>query len=165
MRLVATSSQTVGPFFHFGLTADGAVNAVPIPAGARRLGLTVRVTDGAEQPVGDAAIEVFYAPAAAPDSGCFFARLPTSADGTCTFELAEPAAHVNVCLFARGLLRHLHTRIYFEGHPAAAADPVLDRVPADRRHTLIARREATGADRWRFDLRLQGGDETVFFDL
>src|SRR5689334_18220864 len=89
---------------------DGAINAVPIPAGAQRLTLTVRVTDGAEQPVGDAVIEVFYAPAATPDGGCLFARLPTRDDGTCTFELAQPAAHVNVCLFARGLLRHLHTR-------------------------------------------------------
>lgn len=164
MTLVATGSQTVGPFFHFGLTADGAVNATPLPDGVPRIALTVRVTDGSGKPVDDAAVEVFYGLKASP-AGCLFARLPTMSDGTCTFELASPSAHINVCLFARGLLRHLHTRIYFDGDPGLASDPVLALVPEDRRATLLARRDAASPERWRFDLRLQGADETVFFDL
>lgn len=165
MTLVATSSQTVGPFFHFGLTRDGAVNATPLPEGVPHLALTVHVTDGEGQPVGDAAIEIFYAAAGSAEGPCLFARLPTLPDGTCTFEVAQPAGHVNVCFFARGLLRHLHTRIYFEGHPALATDAVLARVPDDRRPTLLARPVSPARDRWHFDLRLQGPDETVFFDL
>jgi protocatechuate 3,4-dioxygenase alpha subunit len=78
---------------------------------------------------------------------------------------ARQAAHVNVCLFARGLLRQLHTRIYFAGDPALDDDAVLSLVPADRRATLVARRDPSQEDRWVFDLRLQGNDETVFFDL
>jgi len=165
MTLIATSSQTVGPFFHFGLTAPGTANATPLPAGVARLTLTVSVHDGDDRPVDDAAVEIFYRAEAAPEAPCLFARLGTGDDGSCTFELARPAAQVNVCVFARGLLRHLHTRIYFEGDSALRTDPVLALVPEGRRGTLLARREQGNGDRWRFDIRLQGADETVFFDL
>ena len=223
--LVAVPSQTVGPFFHFGLTPEGTVTAVPLAAGAPRLELVVRVTDGDRQPVGDAMIEIWYAPeavAATPRTApvCIFARLPTAEDGSCTFALTPPAglasnttpggsrvqaddpaglrlqtedpargfrlqaevpdrgfrlqaedparasaAHVNVCVFARGLLRHLQTRIYFAGDPAIASDAVVALVPEDRRQTLVAAPDGARADRWIFDLRLQGADETVFFDV
>lgn len=169
--LVATGSQTVGPFFHFGLTPEGAVNAVAPPARLPQLELVVRVIDGEQQPVADAVVEIFYA--AEPGASLLFARLPTQADGACRFRIARPiadagsgrpaAAHVNLCLFARGLLRHLHTRIYFDGNTDLAGDAVLDLVPADRRHTLLARN--SGADTWVFELRLQGTNETVFFDV
>jgi protocatechuate 3,4-dioxygenase alpha subunit len=179
-RLVATSSQTVGPFFHFGLTAEGATNAADLPAGLPRAELVLRVRDGEGHAVADAAVEIWYA-ASAPDTArdaadiaCLFARLPTREDGTCTFAIAWPvgspagahdaAAHVNVCLFARGLLRHLHTRIYFSGDPANAHDAVLQYVPEARRGTLLATRDPAHDGRWLFDLRLQGPDETVFFD-
>jgi protocatechuate 3,4-dioxygenase alpha subunit len=76
-----------------------------------------------------------------------------------------PATTVLARSSARGLLRHLHTRIYFEGDPALRTDPVLALVPESRRGTLLARREQGNGDRWRFDIRLQGADETVFFDL
>jgi protocatechuate 3,4-dioxygenase alpha subunit len=76
---------------------------------------------------------------------------------------AVQAAHINVCLFARGLLRHIYTRLYFEDDPALTTDPVLALVPEDRRGTLIASR--VGDARWSMDIRLQGEDETVFFDL
>ena len=101
-----------------------------------------------------------------------FGRLPTDAEGHCLFETIRPgptepggAAHVNICLFMRGMLRHIYTRVYFAGDPALAADPVLALVPADRRATLVAAADPAAAGEWRFDIRLQGAGETVFFDL
>jgi protocatechuate 3,4-dioxygenase alpha subunit len=92
---------------------------------------------------------------------------------------AAQAPHVNVCVLSRGLLRQIYTRIYFAGDAELAADPILALVPADRRHTLLARPfdklrvvrslvegPATGDPAtWEFTIRLQGDDETVFFDL
>jgi protocatechuate 3,4-dioxygenase alpha subunit len=90
------------------------------------------------------------------------------------FETIKPGAigdgqapHVNVILFMRGLLSHVYTRIYFDDEAAAnARDPVLASVEEARRHTLIAARQATPAGTvYRIDLRMQGPDETVFFDV
>ena len=76
------------------------------------------------------------------------------------------APHILLAIFARGMLLHLYTRIYFDGEAANSADPVLALVPADRRGTLIAAREAgIGGAVYRFDIRLQGDSETVFFDV
>lgn len=177
--LVATPSQTVGPFFHFALTPRGSRGALQPAAAAELIQLTVRVTDGDGQAVTDAIVEIWQAGAAngepAASVPCGFARLPTGEDGCCTFDTMRPgpvpggpepaAAHINVCLFARGLLRHLHTRIYFAGDPALDGDPVLGLVPEDRRPTLLASPDPLCSDRWLFDLRLQGMDETVFFDV
>jgi len=74
------------------------------------------------------------------------------------------APHILVALYARGLLVHLYTRIYFTDEAANAADPILKLVPADRRDTLIAKKE-TQASVYRFDIALQGEGETVFFDV
>jgi len=144
-RLVATPSQTVGPFFHFACGTDPALGRLTVPE--------------------------------APASGFSgFGRLATDTDGVCVFETIRPGAvagatgatqapHVNICLFARGLLHHLYTRAYFDGDAALSNDPVLACVPADRRDTLTARREAAGLSTWTFDIHLQGDRETVFFDL
>ena len=75
------------------------------------------------------------------------------------------APHILVAVFARGMLLQNYTRIYFEGEAANAADPVMALVPPDRRATLIARRKAGGEAAYRFDIRLQGDNETVFFDV
>ena len=75
------------------------------------------------------------------------------------------APHILLAVFGRGMLRHLYTRIYFGGEAANDADPVLALVPADRRATLIATREAGDTVVYRLDLRLQGDNETVFFDV
>ena len=85
---------------------------------------------------------------------------PGSIDGT-------QAPHINICAFARGLLSHAYTRIYFSDETAAnAADPVLQIVPDDRRPTLIAHRDDTSDSiRYRFDIRMQDADETLFFDV
>lgn len=164
-RLVATSSQTVGPFFHFGLTRrpDGRMierfqrKGIPIT-------LRISVRDGDGQPVADAMIELWQ-------SGVF-GRMPTAEDGSCEFETIRPtggpdgsAGHINVCLFARGLLRQIHTRIYFAGDAELTGDPVLALVPHDRRGTLMAQPAGALSDTWAFDIRLQGAEETVFFDV
>jgi len=146
--------------------------------------LRVSVVDGDGVAVADALVELLQADATGtypqppaegmpppPFSG--FGRLGTNDDGWCTFETVRPgarvtadvreAAHIAVCIFARGLLRHLYTRIYFEGDPALATDPLLSIVPPDRRPTLLASRLPDGT--WEFVVRLQGDRETVFFDL
>lgn len=165
--LIATASQTVGPFFHLGLTPQPKVRLVVRLPGAEPITLIVRVTDGDGQPVGDAAVEL--------RQDGVFGRMPTGEDGTCSFETVRPpssptntagprAPFVSLCLFARGLLRHLHTRIYFAGDPAIDGDPVLVLVPEHRRATLLAHPDATRGGVWVFELRLQGEGETVFFD-
>ncbi len=187
VRLVATSSQTVGPFFHFGL-ADNAMlgRLVRDDTPGERIQLRIGVFDGDGAPVPDALVELWQAGAdgvyirpddprdvLAPPGFCGFGRLPTGADGACVFETIRPGAerdaqgqpqapHINVCLLARGLLRQIYTRIYFAGDPALETDAVLALVPEGRRQTLLARQ---GADEWVFDIRLQGEGETVFFDL
>jgi protocatechuate 3,4-dioxygenase alpha subunit len=162
--LIATGSQTVGPFFHFGLTpAPNGRMVDRFPAGGEAIRLRISVLDGDGAPVGDAMIELWQAGV--------FGRLPTSADGSCEFETVRPAAertdraaHINLCLFARGLLRHVFTRIYFDGDPALSFDPVMALVPEDRRSTLVATPVPNAERVWGFEVRLQGAGETVFFD-
>ena len=101
--------------------------------------------------------------------------LPTSWDaGEFRFRTVKPgrvpgplgkmqAPHLNVTIFMRGLLKQLSTRLYFPGDPANAQDPVMQRVPAARRGTLVARRKSTGVLEW--NIVLQGRNETVFFDF
>jgi protocatechuate 3,4-dioxygenase alpha subunit len=186
--LVATPSQTVGPFFHFGLTTMAELGHM---AGAdtpgQRIRLRVRVTDGAGDPVPDAIVELWQAdamgrypqpadvaPGVPAHSYPSWGRLPTGTDGWCEFSTILPGSvtgtdgrpqgpHINACLFMRGLLRHVYTRIYFDGDALLGADPVLLAVPAERRSTLIAKRSA--ADVWQFEIRMQGPDETVFLDI
>jgi len=115
----------------------------------------------------------------APPNAAFkgFGRVGTDREGRFCFETVKPGAvpgpggalqapHIAVVVFSRGMLTHVFTRIYFADEPANAADPILAMVPADRRPTLIARREDGGAQPiWLFDVRLQGDGETVFFAL
>ncbi len=174
MSLIATPSQTVGPFFHFGVAADDRLGAPAASAVGERLHLHVRVVDGAGMPLPDALVEIYQANAAGEyGTPGFdgFGRLATHADGTCVFETIRPgrvagqAAHVNVCLFARGLLRHLYTRVYFAGDPDLEHDALLSLVPAERRATLFATPSAGASGSWRWEIHLQGPHETVFFDL
>jgi len=185
-RLVATGSQTVGPFFHFGLTTDPTLGCLLRPdTKGERIRLRVRVVDGDAAPVPDALVEIYQADAAgeyprpgggSSDSFSGFGRLPTGEDGTCVFDTIRPgrvtdargvvqAPHINVCLFMRGLLRHIYTRIYFAGDPTVAADPMLALVPIDRRKTLMAAPVSAEPNLWSFDIRLPGDAATVFFDL
>jgi protocatechuate 3,4-dioxygenase, alpha subunit len=187
-----TPSQTVGPFFAYCLTPkDYDVREIfsPDVAGpgvqGTRIRIEGRVFDGAGEGVGDAMLEIWQADAegrhAHPaDAGARgnagftgFGRTPTEPDGGFAFTTVKPgpvpgpggtaqAPHVSLTVFSRGVLTHLHTRIYFDDEPGNAGDPVLALVPTDRRATLVARSTAPGV--YRFDVRLQGDGETVFFD-
>jgi len=166
-----TPSQTLGPFYHM-LCADESLGRVAGPdAEGEHIRLRFRMLDGDGAPVPDGMIELWQADASGRyNAGGFggFGRLATDAEGACVFETIYPgrvdgqAPHVSVSVFARGLLKRLCTRVYFEGDPALAEDPVLALVPADRRSTLLARRDA---DCWAIDIHLQGDRETVFFDI
>lgn len=142
--MTPTPSQTVGPFFGFALPfGDGPTCAAD---GVRIEGL---VLDGGGQAVPDALLEV--------SGDGQFGRCRTDEEGAFHFLAREPAAgFLSVALFARGLLRQLNTRIYFPGREGEVP-PEVD--PA-RRHTLVAQR---AGEVLRLDIRLQGGDETVFF--
>jgi protocatechuate 3,4-dioxygenase, alpha subunit len=186
-QLGLTPSQTIGPFLHIVLPWPDGPDVVP-EGTPGALQLTGRVVDGAGDPVTDALIETWQADVDGgflhPDDprgtgtsgGGFrgFGRCPTDATGSYRIRTLKPGAlpapggateapHLDVSVFARGLLDRVVTRIYFPDDPANAADPVLASVPAERRSTLIARTEAPGV--LRFDIVLQGADETVFFDV
>jgi protocatechuate 3,4-dioxygenase alpha subunit len=189
-----TPSQTVGPYLHIGLTqgAYGAREifsaAVADPGlPGTHIRLEGRVFDGEGNIVPDAVLEIWQADSAgryahpadgrplASNSFRGFGRCPTDKDGGYAFDTVKPgtvpgpggstqAPHINVGVFSRGLLKRLFTRIYFAGDPANVADPILALVPADRRDTLLAKPDAAKPGLFRLDIRLQGANETVFFD-
>jgi protocatechuate 3,4-dioxygenase alpha subunit len=157
-----TPSQTVGPFFWFGLCAQPQNEIVA--GGPMRI--EGRVLDGAGAPVPDAMVEVWQADesgAYGPDFG--WGRCATDADGRYAFTTVKPgpvegqAPHLEVLVFARGLLKPLLTRVYFPGDDHES-DAVLASLDEDERETLVARpdREAL-----RFDVHLQGERQTAFF--
>jgi protocatechuate 3,4-dioxygenase alpha subunit len=171
-----TPSQTVGPFLHIGLLwEDGPDLVAEGTPGA--IVLSGRILDGEGAPVTDALVETWQCDADGRfDSPGFrgLGRCPTDADGRYRIHTVKPAAlpaddgtveapHVDVSVFARGLLDRVVTRIYFADEPDVnAADPVLSTVDPDRRGTLVA---TIGKDGYEFDIRLQGSGETVFFDV
>lgn len=186
-----TPSHTVGPFYGHALPFPGGEDVAPH---GRPDTVTVHgyVTDGEGRPLPDALIETWgpdpdgRIPAVDgsmrrdPASGGFlgrngveftgFGRIQTDADGHWYVRTLRPGArggsapYLSVCVFARGLLVHLFTRIYLPGDDAAlATDPLLSRLDEERRATLIAAREDSGA--YRFDIRLQGEGETVFLEF
>lgn len=187
-----TPSQTVGPFFGFALPrANGHLVVDPATPDAVRI--EGQVLDGDGAPVPDAMVEIWQAdrdgrypsnppgrPARETRSGpgstfTGFARCATDLEGLFGFVTVKPgrvagpegrlqAPHLNVTIFARGLLRHLVTRMYFpDEEEANAADPVLNLVGEPMaRSTLIARADGGVL---RFDIRLQGERETIFFAL
>lgn len=177
MPLIPTSSQTVGPFFNFGLTTNKSLGRLAKDGAAgERIRLSFRVTDGNGDPTaGDAMIELWQADASGNyvETAQFtgFGRLETEPDGICIFETVKPgrigrhAPHINVTVFARGLLKHLRTRVYFEGDAANAEDEILTLVPEARRATLMAKPVSGSPGAWHLDIRLQGEGETVFFDV
>lgn len=179
-RLNSLPSQTVGPFFHFSLTVNPALGCLTTPeTKGERIRLRFRLFDGNGAPVSDGMFELWQADAAGryndPAFGGF-GRLATDAQGSCTFSTIGPgpvpdgrggcqASHINVSVFARGLLARVCTRVYFQGDPALAEDPVLAVVPEVRRQTLIAQPDPASPGLWTFDVHLQGERETVFFDI
>lgn len=192
-----TPSQTVGPFFKYGLTPNGQYawndaftnNLVTPDTSGERIRVEGRVFDGDGALVPDCMLEIWQADAqgrfsdpqdrrALPNSSFKgFGRCGTDTNGDYAFDTIKPgqvadpdgkpqAPHLLLAIFARGMLLHLYTRIYFDGEAANAADPVLALVPADRRATLIAvRKPGSGNAVYRFDVHLQGDNETAFFDI
>lgn len=186
-----TPFQTLGPFFAFALEySAGGKLAVDGTVGPRVV-ISGRVIDGAGAPINDALIEIWQANAAgryhhpddtheaAPIDLRFdgFGRVGTSDAGEFRFETIKPgrvpgpdgtvqAPHILVSVLGRGILTRLVTRLYFADDPATASDPILALVPASRRETLLATPDpAGGAGHYRFDIVIQGGRETVFFDV
>jgi protocatechuate 3,4-dioxygenase, alpha subunit len=169
--LVASASQTVGPFFHLAGNMDLGCVAGPAAEG-HRIRLACRVFDGDGVTVPDALIELWQADANGnygdPAFGGF-GRLASDENGVCVFETVRPgrvalqAPHINVIVFARGLLKHLYTRVYLADDPANHDDAVLAMIPGDRRQTLMA--HSTEPRVWSFEIHLCGDRETVFFDI
>ncbi|MGG5889314.1 protocatechuate 3,4-dioxygenase subunit alpha [Falsiroseomonas sp. HC035] len=176
----ATASQTAGPYWHMIdfpewadlLRPDGPNAGVQ----GERITLTGRITDGDGAACADALVEIWQAGPDGRYSPGFhgFGRCASDADGQFRFTTLKPgpvpgpgnatqAPHIALTIFARGLMKHVTTRVYFADEPRNAEDPILALVPAPRRGTLLARPEAPGT--WRLDIRLQGADETVFLDI
>jgi protocatechuate 3,4-dioxygenase alpha subunit len=174
MSEVETPSQTVGPYLGIGLPwPDGPDVVADNTPGAFWIHGEIR--DGAGALVQDALVETWQADPDGRFGGAFrgFGRCPTDDDGRYAIRTRKPgpvaapggglqAPHLDVSVFARGLLHRVVTRIYFADEPANATDPVLMSVPEQRRSTLIALPDGDG---YRFDIHLQGEHETVFFEL
>lgn len=191
-RRPLTPSQTVGPFFHPTLLRDDADISEMITQEQLDQAIVIHgyVLDGERNPVPDAGVELWQADedgrylvptpgeAALPEpvfsgygrtgtdeSGYF--RFLTVKPGTVEFDSERSQApHILVTVYARGLLNHLVTRIYFPDEENQS-DPILEEVPAERRETLIAQPagEENGRPGYRFDIVLQGERETVFFNV
>jgi protocatechuate 3,4-dioxygenase alpha subunit len=190
MDYIPFPSQTVGPYFAIGLTTPSAVARIAsTEVKGERVKLACTVIDGQDQPIPDAMIEIWQANAAGkynhPDDTqekpvdpnfLGHGRLGTDDQGMCSFETVRPgrvpgpngtlqAPHLEVSIFARGLLKRLATRIYFAGDPANGEDPILALVPEGRRETLLAQPVAGQAGAWHCEFHLSGENETVFFDV
>jgi protocatechuate 3,4-dioxygenase alpha subunit len=172
VRLPRTPSQTVGPFFEFGLLTKTELVETGAPGAIRIEG---QVLDGAGEPVPDGLIEIWGADADGRYEGSSgWGRCQTEPNGGYAFTTVKPGAvrepdgtvqapHLTVLCLARGLLKPVLTRLYFSDEADAnAADPLLEAIGDDgERATLIA--TATGPATYRFDIRLQGDAQTVFF--
>jgi protocatechuate 3,4-dioxygenase alpha subunit len=195
-----TPSQTVGPFYAYGLTPKGRAhwdpdgtyswketvgdNLVTPDASGQKIEIVGVIRDGDGEPIPDAMLEIWQAdsqgryahprdPRSPNASFKGFGRSACNRGGEFGFSTVKPgsvpgpdgkpqAPHLVVCIFSRGMLRQIYTRMYFPDENNDG-DPILMLVPAERRHTLIARKEKDGL--YRFDIRVQGGDETVFFEV
>jgi protocatechuate 3,4-dioxygenase alpha subunit len=184
-----TPSQTIGPFFHDALIDEDRSELVP-PDRPEALRIEGVVCDGAGEPVSDAMVEIWQANRAGryddpiddredlpldPETFSGFGRSGTDDGGRFSFVTVKPgpvpgpdgspqAPHVMVSVFARGLLKRLVTRIYFpDEQEANAADPVLSSIEEPEfRRTLVAHDEGGVL---RFDIHLQGENQTAFFEL
>jgi protocatechuate 3,4-dioxygenase, alpha subunit len=184
-----TPSQTVGPFFGPALIDAATENLVREATRGERVTIEGRVIDGDGVPVTDAMLEIWQANAEGrydhPEDDQEklldpnfqgYGRAATDARGEFRFHTIKPGAvpgldsalqapHLNVSIFARGLLRRLVTRIYFPDEALNAADAVLNAAPRDRRATMVAAWADSTRGALRFDVILQGAHETVFLDI
>ena len=184
--LIQTGSQTVGPFFHYALINSGQNILVTEHTRGTRITISGTVTDGDGKPVPDAFLEIWQA----DNQGIFkhpsdpnhedadpnfqgFGRSATNQAGHYVFETIKPGIqinsvtpYINVRIFARGMLIHAVTRIYFDDESTNADDSVYSFLDEERRDTLIAKKvNSEGRPHYKFDISLQGANETVFFDV
>jgi protocatechuate 3,4-dioxygenase, alpha subunit len=186
-----TPSQTVGPFYAIGLTRKPMNVMASESTQGQRIRIEGQVFDGDGVPIPDVMVEIWQANAYGrynhPDDKqekpldpkfTGWGRSGTDEKNFYSFETVKPgpvpgidtavqAPHVNVCVFARGMLVHAYTRMYFADEAANAHDPVLSSIKnKKRRETLIAIPGMDGGKTvYRFDIRLQGENETIFFDM
>jgi protocatechuate 3,4-dioxygenase, alpha subunit len=187
-----TPSQTIGPFYWGTLVNGYRADLAPPGVAGERIELVLSLHDAEGALISDGLFEIWQANSHGrynhPDDRRNlpldfgfegFGRASTDAKGEARFATVRPgrvpwphggregggmqAAHVNVSLFARGVLNRLATRLYFDGDPALAEDPVLKLVEPKRRASLIAKRDKAGA--WRLPVHIGGAQETVFFDV
>jgi protocatechuate 3,4-dioxygenase, alpha subunit len=189
MSLRMTGSQTVGPFFKIGFAWLYRADIGSTVRGGERVRVRGVLYDGDGLPIPDAVIEIWQADtqgryATCPDGQATadaelmgFGRVPTDAQGAYEFRTVKPgrvphpsgqlqAPHLSVTVFMRGLLKPVHSRLYFPDEPSNATDPVLQAVPEARRPTLIAQKGPENVLEW--DVRMQcvhGVQETVFFSF
>ena len=182
-----TPSQTVGPFYWGTLVKTCHAELAPPGVAGERIALALSLHDVEGAIVPDGVLEIWQAnshgrynhpddrrnlPLDAGFEG--FGRASTDTKGVARFATVRPgrvpwpqgglqAAHVNVSVFARGVLNRLATRLYFDGDVALAEDPVLNLIEPARRATLIAKRNGAGV--WHLPIHLGGPQETVFFDV
>lgn len=185
--LGVTAFQTVGPYFDVLLRSRTQCRQVTDATLGIRVVIDGVLYDGAGRPVPDGLVEIWQAdaqgryghpdePHGQPSDPAFYGYgwSHTGDDGAFRFETVKPGAvlapdgrvqapHILVSVMARGVLTRYVTRLYFGDEAANESDPILALVPADRRLTLLA--QPVGAFAYRFDIRLQGADETVFFDV
>ena len=188
MRLPATTSQTVGPYFHLGFSPLYRRDLAGPGVRGQHITIQGRMLDGEGQPVPDAVLEVWQADANGQYASSIdlqskrgeaeflgFGRIPTDADGNFLFSTIKPgsvsapdgtrqAPHILVSVFARGLLTRLITRIYFPEELLNEHDFVLRTVEPGRRGTMMAEPVDGRNDAREWNVILQGVDETVFFD-
>jgi len=200
-----TPSQTVGPYFAYGLAPHSRCDWAPSPnydwkqtvsadlvtpdTTGRRIRIEGRVLDGDGLPINDAMLEIWQADAqgryahprdnrALPNTQFKgFGRSATDKHGAYSFDTVKPgpvpgpdgklqAPHIVVCVYSRGMLRQIYTRLYFADEAANDTDLILTLVPEDRRGTLVAHKAMRGElPVYHFDIRVQGENETVFFDV
>jgi protocatechuate 3,4-dioxygenase, alpha subunit len=191
-KLIPTPSQTVGPFFHLGMDRPEWNDLTRDNPAGERIAIEGRVIDGDGVPVPDAVIELWQANSAGrynhPDDRQEekpldpkfrgFGRVATDAEGHFRVVTVKPgpvpgrgnalqAPHINIAVFARGLLKHLYTRIYFADEAGNAGDPLLTSIEDERaRRSLLAdRAQGDNPAHYHFDIVLQGEGETAFLDI
>jgi protocatechuate 3,4-dioxygenase alpha subunit len=182
-----TGFQTVGPFFEVALRTRAEMHMVQADTRGTRITIEGVLLDGAGAPIRDGLVELWQADAdgryahpedprraEADPSFSGYGWRHTNEDGGFRFDTIKPGAvagpdgrpqapHIMVSVMGRGILTRFITRLYFEDEAANDRDPILALVPAGRRDTLMAGR--TGEGQYRFDIRIQGPGETVFFDV